>query len=178
MEKRRQIRILSIVLILFITGTRELFSQNDRETKLKINDSVRYVTNDLIEIEKLSFSVGDSKIINVIYWPNKSIRGILLRKNDSAYISLSFNYVGKVISQSTYKVHNDSLIADGIDYHFGDNGILSHIYTYSNGEINGVFRSYYENGVLKSTGEYVNGAEKGVWIYYSKKGIVVKKVIY
>jgi antitoxin component YwqK of YwqJK toxin-antitoxin module len=175
MGKQKHINLIFFILAFTCFSSSILLAQTTgRDLTVMVNDSVKLNAH-IEEYKKLSLLVDKEKIVDISYWPNKSIRGIVLRLNDTSCIKLGFNYVGKIISQAQYKFIGGSLIAEGIHYHFTDDGILSHIYFYKNGQLDGFYKSYYENGVLESYGEYLNGTKKGTWFYYSKKGAILKK---
>lgn len=152
-----------------------VFSQtNNNEMKLLLNDSLKFSIKNSSN-EKITLLIDDKKIVDIITWPNQNIRNILVEQNDSTFLRLGFNYVSKLISKGEYKYKDDNLIANGCHYHFTDEGILSHVYTYLDGQLNGAYKSYHSNGMLELSGNYYLGNKTGIWLHYSKKGTLLKK---
>lgn len=171
MEKQKQIKI-QIILLLFLKVSTTVYAQ-ENNFKLTINDSIKLETK-ITSLKNIFMTIGEKKIIEVFYWPNKLIRNLIIKQSDSLYLKLGFNYVGNLISQGEYVLYNETLLANGGHLHFTDEGNLSHIYTYKKGKLNGMFKSYYENGILEQSGNYINENKRGKWLHYSKKGLVIK----
>ncbi len=171
MARQQQIKIF-IVSSLFFATLQNVFSQT-RKIEVSINDTVKS-SNEVVSIKKLSMKIDSTKVIDLIYYPNGMIRNILIKKGESEYQKIGFNYVGILISTGQYILIQDTILANGLYYHYSEDGILSHIYTYKNGNLDGEYKSYYPNGILEETGNYINGEKKGKWIKYTSKGIVLK----
>ncbi len=175
MAKQQQTKLLKLILLAFVFKGCLLYSQKgNEEIKFLLNDSLIFKKSVSIN-QKKTLIIENKKMLDIITWPNKNVRNILIKQNDSISLRLGFNYVSKLISQGEYLNKNDSLIASGLHFHFTDEGFLSHIYTYLNGHLNGQYKSYYTNGILESIGSYYNGNKKGVWLYYSKKGVLLRR---
>jgi antitoxin component YwqK of YwqJK toxin-antitoxin module len=175
MAKQQQTKLLKVILLTFVFKGCLLYSQRgNEEIKLLLNDSLIFKKSIPIN-KKKSLIIEDKKILDIITWPNKNVRNILIKQSDSISLRLGFNYVSKLVSQGEYLTKNDSLIANGLHFHYTDEGFLSHVYTYANGKLNGQYKSYHTNGILESIGGYYNGDKKGIWLYYSKKGVLLRR---
>lgn len=122
----------------------------------------------------------DSIVYFKLYsWANNNIRNINIKETDSTILRVGFNYSGKMISHEELLNNNDTLISNGIRYDFDDStGRLRHIYTYKNGEFDGLFQSFYADGNIETTGLYKKGEKTGVWKYYKKDGTLNYKKSY
>lgn len=171
MVKQPQIKFYLIKVFFFITINIS-FSQT-KKIELIINDTIK-ASHEVTSQKNISIKIDSINITELKFYPNSSIRNVLIKQNENKFLKLGFNYVGILISSGEYKLVGDTITADGLHYHYTEDGILSHIYSYKNGVLNGIYKSYYLNGMLEQFGNYVNGQKKGKWIRYSEKGLVVK----
>jgi antitoxin component YwqK of YwqJK toxin-antitoxin module len=171
-------KLISVTLcvLLFIIISVNCYSQSNN-IQISINDSL-ILKKDVAKCKKIEMKSDSNSIIDVLYYQNGLVRNIFLKKGENSYLKLGFSYTGILISQAEYTLLIDKVIPNGPSYHYTDDGNLSHIYTYLNGELNGTFKSYHSNGIMESIGEYVNGEKKGKWTYYSIKGVLVKSVLF
>ncbi len=171
MEKLKPIKVIALYGILYF-NLFNLFAQESR-INIKLNDSL-YLSSSANKIKSILVDINNTKVLNLTYWPNDVVESFIIKQNEKRYLRLGFNYVGILISQKEYILVNDTLMPNGSHYHYTDEGILSHIYIFKNGKLDGMFRSYYENGKLKQFGNYKDESKRGKWIKYSKEGSILK----
>lgn len=123
-------------------------------------------------------SINNKKVslLECFLWDTSRISGIIIPINDSLAKSVNFSYSRILSSITQLKLVNDEYKEDGVQLFFSASGLLSKIYTYEKGVLNGKYINYFKNGNIKVAGFYHNGSKAGIWLYYDEAGKVVKKV--
>lgn len=162
------------ILLFFSTVSGSCQNPSTENKQQKKIDSTSLTLQKVTE-ESFSLNYKTKNIFDATYWANKKIGMLLIPINDTVGLKLGFSYSGILISKSECKIGNGNYIENGKSYRFDDNGILSHMFTFNNGVMNGEYISYYKNGVVESKGYYVKGDKFGEWEYFNEFGKLSKK---
>lgn len=93
-------------------------------------------------------------------------------KKDSVWTN--YSPLGRLSSKESYK--NDSLHGQKVVFFLPEDldnksRIVSAIYNYDNGRLNGEVKEFFETGVLMKKGQYLNNRKVGVWEDYHPNGV-------
>lgn len=169
---------LSKIILIFcgVIGSLTTSCQNvpkEHATKI-ISDTSGVI---LVKPNEESFKIQSKNrsLLEGSLWDKTRISIMIVPLNDSIAEKLTYSYSRVLISKRQVKLIKGSYIEDGFSYHFNDKGILSHVYKYKKGFLNGTFVSYFENGLVESKGFYNEGDKSGTWEYYDDKGKFLRK---
>ncbi len=131
----------------------------------------------LVKPNEESFKIQNKNhvLLEGSLWDKTRISIIVVPLNDSIAEKLTYSNSKVLISKRQVKLIKGSYIEDGFSYHFNEKGLLSHVYKYKKGVLNGSFVSYFENGLVESKGFYNEGDKSGSWEYYDDKGKFLRK---
>ena len=86
-------------------------------------------------------------------------------------ILLLIVFDNKVLCQNT-------IITDGYNSFYYDNGNLSSEGMMKSGKPDGYWKTYYENGIIKSEGNRKFFELDSIWKFYGKDGIIAMEISY
>ncbi len=172
MEK---LKINSVILFsgLFL-GTLTSSCQNNPQNQSEQEKDSSQVILIMTDSESFKLQHQGKTLIEGAIWDNIRISVTIIPLNDSLAEKLTYSNSRTLISKRQVKLINGKYTEDGLSYHFNDKGMLSHVYTFKNGVLNGESVTYYSNGMVESKGEYKDGNKLGVWEYFNNKGKPLK----
>ncbi len=93
------------------------------------------------------------------------------------YKTILLIFLLSVIARSGL-AQNDTLVSDGFNRFYYENGTVSSEGFLENGKPNGYWKTYYESGILKSEGNRRNFELDSTWVFYNEKGDIILKINY
>jgi len=165
-----------ILIISFVLISLKGLSQNvpKQNAAIETADSLGVV---LVQPDDESFKVQykNRTLMEGALWDKNKISVIIIPLNDSLAEKLTYSNSKVLISKRQVKLIKGNYLEDGFSYYFTEKGILSHVYQYKKGVINGVYILYFENGTVNIKGFYSEGDKSGIWEYYDEKGKFLKR---
>ncbi len=173
---KKWLKLSKYVIILICFGAIPGSCQNPPiENKQQSNNDSSSLTLQNVTEESFRLNYKTKNIFDATYWANKKIGMLLIPINDTLGLKLGFSYSGILINKSECRINNGNYVENGKSYRFDDNGVLSHMFTFKSGVMNGEYISYFKNGTIESKGNYFNGNKSGEWEYYNNLGKLIKK---